>query len=285
MCLVLWLIFLVIRDVSTSTLLTTCSFGFASRLRYHVSFQVSVCHFCLIGCSQAVPACEGAHSTGTSSGQNFPSLFFFPFFFVFVFFCACFGARGGRPKKKKREKKKASKQASKQANRKTMYFFLKKKIFESFKSKKEGKKEKKKEKKGGGRKEGGRKKKEKRKKKKRKRKRKKRKRLKKNGQKTERRQKGNQPTSPKHLRAHAQIHTHKEFSDIHVVSSNLHLPTITGVCKTKIAPHTPRKQLTAWAWQGAFLVASQKVTSLGRVLTLFFLFLCDVFVGHARTQT
>ena len=46
---VLWLIFLMIRDVSTSTLLTTCSFTefdisrFANRLRYHVSFQVSVC--------------------------------------------------------------------------------------------------------------------------------------------------------------------------------------------------------------------------------------------------
>ena len=46
-----------IRDVSTSTLLTTCSMaefdnspwisGFTNRLRYHVSFQVSVCTWLL----------------------------------------------------------------------------------------------------------------------------------------------------------------------------------------------------------------------------------------------
>ena len=75
-----WLIFLMMQDVSTSTLLTTCSFtefdnslwisNFANWLRYHVSFQVSV--FTWLLCQSARPCLSCVACRSLSRGAVGP---------------------------------------------------------------------------------------------------------------------------------------------------------------------------------------------------------------------
>ena len=75
-------------------------------------------------------------------------------------------------------------------------------------------------------------------------------------------------------------HTHKEFSDIRVVSP-VSLPTITGIHKTTIAPHTPVIQLTAQYNNLYFLLRDPKWQWSARFWICCCSFFCEVFVDES----